>query len=275
MNLNVIDSGIVWPPNAFSFPNIEELPTYTGGYNQGTTKDGFPCDNGATTVTDGVWLTQRDCGTNGGKTGMTSTLTPGPGAPPTNTTAREYKLTSANAPTNATPGIRWSTRLTGTDVTKQHFGFDAWVYFQNDGSLGLTHALELDINQSTNAGNTLYIMSHQCNFDTGLWQVGGWTTTDQHCDRNMFSAGSWHHVQIKVRRDTTPDQIVFEQVAIDDVVQNLTCGGNPCTRGPTSPSSPWTPAGLIVPNFQINANQSTSSGITTYVDSFYIYAWPN
>jgi len=275
MNLTVIDSGIVWPSNAGSFPNIEELPAYTGGYNQGTTADGFPCDNGATTVTDGVWLTQRDCGTNGGKTGMTSTLTPGPGAPPTNTTAREYKLTSSNVPNppgTATPGIRWSARLTGANVADQHFGFDAWAYFVNDGSLDRTHALELDINQVT-SGGTLYIMSHQCNFSTGFWQVGGWQSTDQHCDRNILSAGSWHHIQIKMRRDTTPDQIVFEQVAVDGVVQNLTCGGNPCTR--LSKSSNWSPAGLIVPNFQIDANQSTSSGITTYVDSFYIYAWPN
>jgi hypothetical protein len=275
VSLNVIESGIVWPSNVSSFSNIEELPAYTGGYNQGTTNDGFPCDNGATTVTDGVWLTQRDCGTNGGKTGTTSTLTPGPGAPPTNTKVREYKLATAtvpNPPGTATPGIRWSSRLTGADVANQHFGFDAWIHFENDGSIDRLHALELDVNQVT-SGGTLYIMSHQCNFDTGFWQVGGWQTTDQHCDRTMFSADSWHHVQIKMRRDTSPDQIVFEQVAVDGVVQNLTCGGNPCTRLPKS--SNWSPAGLIVPNFQIDANQPTSTGITAYVDSFYIYYWPN
>jgi hypothetical protein len=264
MNLTVIDNGIVWPSNVTSFSNIEELPAYTGGYSPGTTADGFACDNGATTVTDGVWLTQRDCGTNGGKTGVTSTLTPGPSSPPTNTTVREYKLTSANVPSppgTATPGIRWSTRLTGAAVTNQHFGFDAWVFFENDGSLDLTHALELDVNQVL-SGGTLYIMSHQCNFDTGFWDVGGWTQTDQHCSKTTFSAGNWHHVQIKMRRDTTPDQIVFEQVAVDGIVQNFTCGGNPCTR--LSKTSNWSPAGLIVPNFQIDANASTSSGITTH-----------
>src|SRR5437879_3774275 len=55
-------------------------------------------------------------------------------------------------------------------------------------------------------------------------------TTDQRCDRNVFSAGNWHHVQIKMCRVTSPNQIIFEQVALDGVVQNLTCGGNPCTR---------------------------------------------
>lgn len=289
MNLTVINNvnGIVWPSNATAFPNIEELTDYIGGYkpNTDTSGDGFPCDDGSTSNSDGMWLTQRDCGTSGGKTGTTSTLTfgtpgappPPPGAPSTDTTMREYKLTSANAPTNATPGMRWSTRLLGADVTNQHFGFDAWVYFQTDGSLALTHALELDINQ-VQSGGIVYVMSHQCNFDStsSSWQVGGgsgWQTTDQHCDRSMFSAGSWHHVQIKVRRDTTPDQIVFEQVAVDGAVQNLTCGGNPCTR--LSENLGWSPAGLIVPNFQIDANASTSTGITTYVDLFYIYYWPN
>lgn len=275
LNLNVIDNGISWPSNADTFSNIEELGDYTGGYNQGTTADGFPCDNGALTVTDDVWNMQRDCGTNGGRDGATSKLTPGPGTPPTDTSVREYQITDAtvpNPPNNATPGMRWSVRLTGASVTDQNFGLDTWVYFDDDGSLSRTHALELDINQ-VQSGGELYIMSHQCDLNTGYWDVGGWTQTDQRCD-TAFSGSGWHHVQIKMRRDTSPNQIVFEQVAVDGNVQNLTCnGGGSCTRAPVS--SNWSPAGLILPNFQLDANQTTSAGVTAYADSFYIYAWPD
>ena len=279
MNLNVIDgggSGIVWPSNAQSFSNIQQLPPYTGAYQSGTTADGFPCDNGEIpSPVDNEWSTQRDCGTNGGKTGTTSTVTPGPAGPPSNDEVRVYQLTSAtvpNPPGTATPGMRWSVPLTGASATDQHFGFDAWIYFANDGSLDRTNALEMDINQVI-SGGIVYVMSNQCNFKIGFWQVGGWTTTGQQCSRSMFSSDRWHHVQIKMRRDSSPDQIVFEQVAVDDVVQNLTCGGNPCTR--PSENLGWSPAGLIAPNFQLDANQSTSTGITAYADLFSIYHWPN
>lgn len=244
------------------------------GYQQGTTEDGFPCDDGANVIIDSVWTMQRDCGTNGGRTGATSQVTPGPGTPPTNTEVRAYQVTSAtvpNPPNTATPGMRWSVRLTGANVNDQNFGFDVWVYFEDDGSLDRTHALELDINQVVSGGD-VYVMSHQCN-DTGYWEVGGWTQTDEQCSRNMFSAGGWHHVQIEVRRDTSPDQIVFEEIAVDGAVQNLTCSNGTCTRAPESLN--WSPAGLILPNFQLDANQTTSTGITAYADSFYIYAWPN
>jgi hypothetical protein len=298
MNLDVIDNGIVWPANAGNFGHIEEDNAYAGGvsgesapgaYQAATdNNDSNPCDKGVAVPpdqTDNLWLTQRDCGTNGAKTGMTTPLTPGPGAPPTNTAAREYEVTSATGSSGVTPGIRWSTRLTGQPSTYQNFGFDAYVYFENDGSLDRTGRLELDINQAVfnQATNQydLYIMSHQCNFDTGFWEVGGWQATGQRCGdqnntRSGFSPGIWHHIQIKAHR--VNNEIVFDQVALDNNLQNFTCGGGgvgSCTR-PVISNAGWQPDGLVVPNFQIDAhltNGAISSPIKVYVDSFYIYYW--
>jgi hypothetical protein len=291
-------NGIVWPTSALNFGPIEQNSVYAGGvsgesapgaYQAATdNNDTNPCDKGVTVSpdsTDNLWLTQRDCGTNGTKTGMTTSLTPGPGTPPTNTAAREYEVTSATGSSGVTPGIRWSTRLTGAASTYQNFGFDAYVYFENDGSLDRTGRLELDINQSVLNPATnqydLYIMSHQCNFDTGFWEVGGWQATGQRCGdqtdtRSGFSPGVWHHVQIKAHRVSST--IVFDQVALDGNVQNFTCGGGgtgSCTRTVIANAN-WQPDGLVVPNFQIDAhltNGSISSPVKVYVDSFYIYYW--
>jgi hypothetical protein len=294
----VSGNGIVWPTSALNFGPIEQNSVYAGGvsgesapgaYQAATdNNDTNPCDKGVTVSpdsTDNLWLTQRDCGTNGTKTGMTTSLTPGPGTPPTNTAAREYEVTSATGSSGVTPGIRWSTRLTGAASTYQNFGFDAYVYFENDGSLDRTGRLELDINQSVLNPATnqydLYIMSHQCNFDTGFWEVGGWQATGQRCGdqtdtRSGFSPGVWHHVQIKAHRVSST--IVFDQVALDGNVQNFTCGGGgtgSCTRTVIANAN-WQPDGLVVPNFQIDAhltNGSISSPVKVYVDSFYIYYW--
>ena len=291
-------NGIVWPTNALNFGPIEQNSVYAGGVSgesapgayQAATDDNDtnPCDKGVTVSpdsTDNLWLTQRDCGTNGTKTGMTTSVTPGPGTPPTNTATREYEVTSATGSSGVTPGIRWSTRLTGAASTYQNFGFDAYVYFENDGSLDRTGRLELDINQSVLNSATnqydLYIMSHQCNFDTGFWEVGGWQATGQRCGdqtntRSGFSPGVWHHVQIKAHR--VSGTITFDQVALDGNVQNLTCNGGgtgSCTRAVTANAN-WQPDGLVVPNFQIDAhltNGSISSPVKVYVDSFYIYYW--
>jgi len=294
---NTVSSGIVWPANAGKFGSIEEEGAYAGGvsgesapgaYQAATdNNDSNPCDKGVTVPpdqTNNLWLTQRDCGTNGAKTGMTTPVTP-PGTPPTNTAAREYEVTSATGSSGVTPGIRWSTRLTSAASTFQNFGFDAYVYFENDGSLDRTGRLELDINQSVLNPATnqydLYIMSHQCNFDTVFWEVGGWQATGQRCGdqtntRSGFSPGIWHHVQIKAHRVSST--IVFDQVALDGNVQNFTCGGGgtgSCTRSVIANAN-WQPDGLIVPNFQIDAhlsNGSISSPVKVYVDSFYIYYW--
>jgi hypothetical protein len=294
----VSGNGIVWPTSALNFGPIEQNSVYAGGvsgesapgaYQAATdNNDTNPCDKGVTVSpdsTDNLWLTQRDCGTNGTKTGMTTSLTPGPGTPPTNTAAREYEVTSATGSSGVTPGIRWSTRLTGAASTYQNFGFDAYVYFENDGSLDRTGRLELDINQSVLNPATnqydLYIMSHQCNFDTGFWEVGGWQATGQRCGdqtdtRSGFSPGVWHHVQIKAHRVSST--IVFDQVALDGNVQNFTCGGGgtgSCTRTVIANAN-WQPDGLVVPNFQIDAhltNGSISSPVKVYVDLFYIYYW--
>jgi hypothetical protein len=288
-------NGIVWPANALNFGPIEQDSVYAGGvsgesapgaYQEATdNNDTNPCDKGVAVPpdnTDNLWLTQRDCGTNGAKTGMTTSLTPGPGTPPTNTAAREYEVTSATGSSADTPGIRWSTRLTGAASTYQNFGFDAYVYFENDGSLDRTGRLELDINQSVLNPATnqydLYIMSHQCNFDTGFWEVGGWQATGQRCGnqtntRSGFSPGVWHHVQIKAHR--VSGTITFDQVALDGNVQNFTCGTGSCTRSVIANAN-WQPDGLVVPNFQIDAhltNGSISSPVKVYVDSFYIFYW--
>jgi len=272
-------SGICPPQGANKFSSIEEmLPDYSGSYNSCTSKDGSPGDRETTASTFQNWITQRDCGTNGTKTGNTQYLSSSPVSPALppgseNPPVRRFSLTSAS---QLGAGMRWFIKLAGGagGDAYTHFLYDTWVYFPNDGSLNDAQVMEMDINHNSEDQQRLYLIGVQCNLHAGHWQVTkygtGWIDTDKSCTRSQFTAGAWHHVQIKSRRDTTQDKIVYEQAAVDGVVVDFLCGGASC-------QSDWRPgsgfgAGTLGPNFQINAERN-GAVVNIYTDTFAIYRW--
>lgn len=278
MNLNVIDgggTGLVPGSTQNAFTRIELLGDYTGGYN--------PCPSGSVgggvNGVDGktsdfkLWQTQPDCGTVGtNKTGNTS-QTPPPTTPPSgDSTVRQFTIDNPDAKTG--PGVRWSNKLCDKNCTDgnsyTHFQYDAWVYFDTTSAASVEN-LELDLNQvvTTSTGKDLYIFDMECNTDTKSnphWKVAGWSDTDTSCSIQP----GWHHYQLQFHRGPNlGDSISFDKVAIDNVVQNFTCGGAACVKTKHDATT-WEDF-VLMPNFQIDT--FASSNATAHVDQFTIYRW--
>ena len=122
---------------------------------------------------------------------------------------------------------------------------------------------------TTSTGKDLYIFDTECNTDKPgppHWKVAGWVDTDTPCS---IQSG-WHHYQLQFHRGPNlGDSIYFDKVAIDNVVQNFTCGGAPCVKTKHDATT-WEDY-VLMPNFQID--NFASSNATAHVDQFTIYRW--
>jgi hypothetical protein len=278
MNLNVIDgggTGLVPGSTQNAFTRIELLGTYSGGYNPcpaGSVGGGVNGVDGKTSDFQ-LWQTQPDCGTVGAdKTGSTSQSSPPTTPPSGDSTVRQFTIDNPDAQTG--PGVRWSNKLCDKNCTDgnnyTHFQYDVWVYFDATSAASVEN-LELDLNQvvTTSAGKDLYIFDTECNTDNRSnphWKVKGWVDTDTPCS---IQSG-WHHYQLQFHRGPNlGDSIYFDQVAIDNVVQNFTCGGAPCVK--TKHDATTWENFVLMPNFQID--NFANSNATGYADQFTIYRW--
>jgi hypothetical protein len=267
MDINVINNGLQPPSNAAVDSNLELNGTYTGTYLSCTNSQGDPGDGGAqpgqNTTDPPLWLTQRDCGTAGTKSGSTSQV-----STPTHsgdTQSREFMMTYSGAGA----GVRWFDGYSADSVST-HFQYDAWVYIQD---ITQVMNIEMDFNQAVDSSH-LYVFGIQCNLSGGYWQSSpngaSWQSTNQTCQSSQFNSGTWHHVQIQYHRGpNSGDLITYDAVAVDGLVSNFTCGtsNTACTGSPANAS--WSHGG---PNFQLDGLQSSGS-ITAYVDDFTIYRW--
>jgi hypothetical protein len=265
--------GLVPGSTANAYSRIELLNNYTGSYESCPPGSAGQGVGGATSNSFQLWLTQPDCGTVGNKNGSTSVVSPPVTPSDGDTQVRQYTM---NYDGSDGAGVRWFIPLSDSSVSANddvysHFQYDVWVYF-NQASINNVYNLEMDLNQTVgNPAQYLYIFATQCNMVAGHWQLGnGWPlTADQTCSRSQFQPG-WHHVQIQFHRNSSPTSITFDAEAIDNVVQNFTCGGGSCTVNVSSGTS-WG-ANVLGPNFQLDGITGGSS-ITAYADQFTIYRW--
>ncbi|MDQ2834426.1 MAG: hypothetical protein M3Y50_11885 [Acidobacteriota bacterium] len=221
----------------------------------------------------GLWQTQPDCGTNGGKSNYSTTY------PVTNET---YGLNQASRQlvfTNDTPGggVRWFNQLPFTSANSAssisaagHFIYDVYYFLAPGSSVG---EIELDLNHAPSANN-LFLLGVQCSYGN-KWQItkyvnGGshWEDTVTTCPTSAFSTGVWHHVQVQTEHSSST--ITYDTAWIDGVAYSL---NNGVTSVPESTG--W--AQSIGPNFQLDgraANQTTTAQTTTaYLSNFFVWYW--
>jgi hypothetical protein len=102
--------------------------------------------------------------------------------------------------------------------TLHNFTYD--VYFYGD-NLGLSQALEFDINQFFNSMG--FIWGHECRIASGnewdVWdnQKQRWTPTGIACNPK---SNSWNHLTLKVQR-TSDNNLVYQSIALNGVTSNL------------------------------------------------------
>jgi hypothetical protein len=278
MNLNVIDgggTGLVPGSTQNAFTRTELMGDYTGGYNSCPAGSKGGGENGVDGKTSDfqLWQTQADCGTVGANKRGNTAQTPPPVAPPSgDSTVRQFTIDNPDAQTG--PGVRWSNKLCDKNCTDgntyTHFQYDAWVYFDATSATSVEN-LELDLNQvvTTSTGKDLYIFDTECNTDNRSnphWKVMGWIDTDTSCS---IQSG-WHHYQLQFHRGPNlGDSIYFDKVAIDNVIQNFTCGGAACVKTKHDATT-WEDF-VLMPNFQIDT--FANSNATAKVDQFTIYRW--
>jgi hypothetical protein len=134
------------------------------------------------------------------------------------------------------------------------FTYDVYFY---GGNLGLSQALEFDINQFFN--NQGFIFGHECRIAGGnewdVWdnQNQKWVPTGVPCYPNN---NSWNHVTIQVQRNSN-NELVY---------QSITLNGNTANLNWTFPpgSSPgW--YGVTI-NYQMDGDQNQDS-YTVYLDN--------
>jgi hypothetical protein len=100
------------------------------------------------------------------------------------------------------------------------YNFTYEVYFYGD-NLGLSEALEFDINQFFNGIGFIY--GHQCRIANGNeWDVfdnqkGAWTPTGIPCFPN---SNSWNHLTIKVQR-TSDNHLTYQSITLNGKTSNL------------------------------------------------------
>ena len=100
------------------------------------------------------------------------------------------------------------------------YNFTYDVYFYGD-NLGLSEALEFDINQFFNGIGFIY--GHQCRIANGNeWDVfdnqkGAWTPTGIPCFPN---SNSWNHLTIKVQR-TSDNHLTYQSITLNGKTSNL------------------------------------------------------
>ena len=138
--------------------------------------------------------------------------------------------------------------------TLHDFTYD--VYFYGD-NLGLSQALEFDINQFVNGMS--FIFGHECRIAGGnewdIWdnQNAYWKHTGIPC---YPTSNSWNHLTIKVQR-TSDNQLVYQSITLNGNTSTLNW-----TFPPGSAQQGW--YGVTI-NYQMDGNENQNS-YNVYLD---------
>jgi Putative Ig domain len=159
--------------------------------------------------------------------GISFSMTRGVSSPSLSGQATEYYV-GGNVPFS---DALWDNPLIGADSTQgmpdanqtvvpslHDFTYD--VYFYGD-NLGLSQALEFDINQFFNGKG--FIFGHECRIAGGnewdVWdnQNAYWKHTGIPCNPK---SNSWNHLTLKVQR-TSNNQLVYQSITLNGFTSNL------------------------------------------------------
>jgi hypothetical protein len=110
-------------------------------------------------------------------------------------------------------------------LVPQYHNFTYDVYFYS-GHLGLSQALEFDINQFFNGNG--YVFGHQCVIEDNTWDIWNaakhtWVNTGISCNPISYS---WNHLTIQVKR-TSDNQLLYESITLNGVTNNVNQYYNP------------------------------------------------
>jgi Chitobiase/beta-hexosaminidase C-terminal domain len=171
------------------------------------------------------------------------------------------------------------------DQTDTHFSYDVWVYYTD---LTNINQLEFDLNQVLDNGDhttDVIQFATQCNlspgnfgsyFDAGL--SGYWNYTVNQgtkwvkepnipCKRSDWTENTWHHVVVSFHRGAHTskghDIVYYDSVSFDGTEKNFSSNAysNQAISG-----LGWSPAGLLVTNFQLDMGFTQDGQMTAYAD---------
>jgi hypothetical protein len=211
-----------------------------------------------------TWSAAYDTGTSG-SSGSASGVTSLIDAPSLSGQAREFATSYTES-----AGERYYASF-GHDTAATHFLYDAWVYL--DGSVANVASLEMDINQVMANGQTV-IYGFQCDGYSKTWDyttnagtpvnyVDHWLKSDQACDLQQWSVGTWHHVQVAYSRDDAGN-VTYQSVWLDGTEQDINA------TVPSSFALGWGSA--LVTNLQVDGMGANGSS-TVVLDQLTVYRW--
>jgi Putative Ig domain len=195
--------------------------------------------------------------------GISFSMTQGVSSPSLSGKATEYYV-GGNVPFS---DALWNNHLIGADSTQglpdanqtvvpslHDFTYD--VYFYGD-NLGLSQALEFDINQFFNGMGLIF--GHECRIAAGnewdVWdnQNAYWKHTGISCNPK---SNSWNHLTLKVQR-TSNNQLVYQSITLNGVTNNLNW------TFPAGSAKGW--YGVTI-NYQMDGDQNQNS-YNVYLDN--------
>lgn len=210
----------------------------------------------------GGWRAQHDSGGTGTSTGSMSIVS----SPSKYGSARKFYTTFTNNGTE-----RYSVSFSDNTSAKNIF-YDAWVYLTSSNSkIG---NLEFDINQTMDNGQTV-MAGFQCDGWTGHWaytvNTGSAGSPRPHwvsksgttCNPRSWSAGTWHHVQASMSRDSS-GYVTYHYIWLDG--NQVYIGA----RAFCAMSLGW--GDIINTQFQVDGYGSSGS-VTAYIDGLKVSVW--
>jgi hypothetical protein len=209
----------------------------------------------------GNWKWEHDTGTPGSTTGQ---LIFGVANPSVDGSSTEFVVSYSQY-----GGERFHL-VFGNDTAATYFVYDTYVYLVNPTQV---QNLELDMDQVTANGETI-IYGTQCSSISGTWEYtyvtgghGYWKPSNIPCNPQNWKPNKWHHIQIQSHR--VGDVVTYDWVKLDnDRVRSF--------KKATVPSGlflGWTPAGVLLINFQVDGAYSSSGTIQGYFDKLQIWRW--
>lgn len=178
------------------------------------------------------------------------------------------------------------------DTTDTIFSYDVWVYYTD---LGNINQLEFDLNQvllNSDQSTDVIQFATQCNLDagnfgsyfdpglSGYWNytAGGVWTKEPNipCLRSDWTENQWHHVVINFHRGPHTaegqDIVYYDSVTFDNTKKDFSSNayGNQAISG-----LGWSPAGLLVTNFQLDMGFTMGGQMTAYADLMKVTSPPN
>ena len=232
----------------------------SGSGSSGGTSVSIPSNAVASADLDtlGNWTGEHDSGTPGSSKGSMVY----PAKTPVYDDAREFYMTYTDH-----GGERWHISF-AKDANSTHFVMDSYVYVVNPDQLA---NLELDLNQVMPNGKTV-VIGTQCSVYSKTWEWAyytsayHWHSSNISCNPTMWSANTWHHIQLGFHRDS--NGVVTHDWVIFDGQQSSFSGA----VSQASKAMGWASATLLM-NVQVDGYSKSSGSVTIYMHKLNYYRW--